>query len=179
MQLRPTKIAGAFVVAPEPATDERGFFARVFDAAAFAQAGLEPAVAECSIAFNDSALTLRGLHFQVGAHAEAKLVRCVRGAVFDVVVDLRADSPSYLTWDAVRLDQENRLGLYVPPGAAHGYLTLEDSTELVYQISRPYAPQAASGVRWDDPAFGIAWPAAPRVVSQRDATFPDYVPVAV
>jgi dTDP-4-dehydrorhamnose 3,5-epimerase len=171
-----TPIGGAFVVTPARVEDERGFFARTFDAREFGLAGLEPDVAECSIAYNRERLTLRGMHYQRAPHAEAKLVRCVRGAVYDVIVDLRRESQTYHGWYATELDSTNRRALYVPPGCAHGYLTLEDECELLYQISRPYAPHAAAGVRWDDEAFAIKWPATPRVISPRDAMYPDVPP---
>ena len=176
MRLRPLAVDGAFVVEPERHADERGYFARAFDADAFAEHGLESAVAQTSVSFNVKELTLRGLHYQAAPHAEAKLVRCTRGAVYDVVVDLRPQSPTFLRWDAVQLDEDDGLGAYVPPGCAHGFLTLRDASELHYQISAPYQPEAARGVRWDDPAFGIDWPAAPRVIAARDASYPDFAP---
>jgi dTDP-4-dehydrorhamnose 3,5-epimerase len=172
MILRETSLAGAYVVVPEPVEDDRGFFARLFSAAEFVEHGLEAAVAECSVSYNHTRWTLRGLHYQRHPHQEAKLVRCTRGSVFDVALDLRRDSPTYLGWEAVELSVENRLALYVPPGCAHGYLTLEDGCELQYQISHRYMPDAADGVRWDDPLVGIEWPAAPVVISPRDASFP-------
>jgi dTDP-4-dehydrorhamnose 3,5-epimerase len=170
--LRETTVPGVHVVETEPVEDERGFFARVFAAADFEERGLVAAVAECSISFNRARLTLRGLHYQHAPHEEAKLVRCTRGAVYDVALDLRRDSPTYLRWEAVELSSENRLALYVPPGCAHGFLTLEDGCELLYQISQRYEPASAAGVRWDDPSVGIEWPASPAVISERDASFP-------
>jgi dTDP-4-dehydrorhamnose 3,5-epimerase len=172
MILRETAVAGAFVLEPEPIEDERGFFARVFDAAELAAHGLETAVAATSIAYNRAQWTLRGLHYQTAPHEETKLVRCTRGAVYDVAADLRPDSATYLAWHGVELSADNRLALHVPAGCAHGYLTLEDESELLYQISQPYVPAAATGVRWDDPALAIAWPAAPLVISARDAELP-------
>ncbi|MBA2372065.1 MAG: dTDP-4-dehydrorhamnose 3,5-epimerase [Chloroflexi bacterium] len=172
MILNETTLPGVFIVEPEPMEDERGFFARVFGAAEFAERGLEAAVAECSIAYNPKRWTLRGLHYQLAPHQETKLVRCTRGAAYDVAVDLRLDSPTYLRWEAIELTAENRLALQVPPGCAHGYLTLEDGCELLYQISHRYEPAAAAGVRWNDPLIGIEWPTAPAVISQRDASFP-------
>jgi dTDP-4-dehydrorhamnose 3,5-epimerase len=170
---RETAVAGALVVEPERATDERGFFARTFDAQAFAEHGLDVAVAECSIAFNDARGTLRGLHYQRAPHEETKLVRCTRGAVYDVAVDLRPGSPTFRLWAGVELSAENRLVFYIPKGCAHGYLTLTDGAELAYQISQRHVPQAAAGVRWDDPAIGISWPDAPTVISERDAGYAD------
>jgi dTDP-4-dehydrorhamnose 3,5-epimerase len=176
VRLRELAVAGSFVVEPAHHEDERGSFARIFDADEFARAGLSRAVAQCSVAFNRAPWTLRGLHYQKPPHEEAKLVRCTRGAAFDVVVDLRAASPTHLHWDAVELTADNRLGLYVPEGCAHGYLTLEEATELAYQISHVYVPEAGRGVRWNDPLFAIEWPAAPRVISPRDSAYADYVP---
>ena len=173
MTLRETSLAGVFVIEPVRSEDERGFFARTFSAAEFAALGLEPAVAECSIAFNHARGTLRGLHYQVAPHQETKLVRCTRGTVWDVVADLRPDSPTYLGWQQVELSAENRLVLYVPGGCAHGYLTLEDACELQYQISEPYRLEAAAGARWNDPLLGIEWPEPPTVISPRDAAYPD------
>jgi dTDP-4-dehydrorhamnose 3,5-epimerase len=177
MRCLDTGVAGAFVVEPTPHHDERGLFARTFSAETFEQLGLDRGVAECSVAFNPAAFTLRGLHVQRPPHEEAKLVRCTRGAAFDVVLDLRAGSPTYLRWHGVELTWENRLALYVPPGCAHGYLTLEPETELAYQMSVAHVPAAAAGVRWDDARFGIEWPASPVVIAPRDAAYPDYVPV--
>jgi dTDP-4-dehydrorhamnose 3,5-epimerase len=173
--LREAAVAGAYVVELEPSEDERGFFARTFSAAEFADRGLTTAVAECSISFNHARFTLRGLHYQRKPHEEAKLVRCARGAIFDVVADVRPDSPTYLAWDAAELSAENRRALYVPEGCAHGFLTLAEGAEVQYQISERYVPDAAAGVRWDDPLLGIEWPAEPAVVSTRDASFADLV----
>jgi dTDP-4-dehydrorhamnose 3,5-epimerase len=179
MIFRDAAVAGAYTVEPELVEDERGFFARIAGAHDFAEHGLEASVAETSISYNRRRWTLRGLHYQLPPHEETKLIRCTRGAVYDVIVDLRRDSPTFLGWEAVELSAENRLGLYVPRGCAHGYLTLEDESELLYQISEPYAPGYAAGVRWDDPLFEIQWPATPRVVSVRDASYPDFVPPVV
>jgi len=173
VNLRAATLPGVWVVEPALAEDERGFFARTFSASEFAAHGLEAAVAECSIAYNRARSTLRGLHYQSAPHEESKLVRCTRGSVYDVVVDLRPHSPTHLRWEAVELSAENRLALYVPAGCAHGYLTLDDDCELLYQISGPHVPDAANGVRWDDPALGIEWPGAPLVISSRDASYPD------
>jgi dTDP-4-dehydrorhamnose 3,5-epimerase len=173
VNLRETKLAGVFVVEPVRVEDERGFFARTFSADEFAALGLEPAVAECSIAYNSVRGTLRGLHFQVAPYQETKLVRCTRGAVYDVLVDLRPESPSYLSWQQIELSAENRLAVYVPAGCAHGYLTLEDGCELHYQISERFVPDAAAGIRWNDPLLQIEWPASPTVISPRDAAYPD------
>ena len=174
MILSETPVAGTFVIDVQPARDERGFFAKTFSTTELAAHGLETAIAECSIAFNTDRHTLRGLHYQAPPHEETKFVRCTRGAVYDVAVDLRPASPTYLRWTALELSAENRRALYVPAGCAHGYLTLQPDSELHYLISEAYAPEAARGVRWDDPHFGIGWPAAPAVISDRDASYPDF-----
>ena len=172
-----TALPGAWVVDPEPISDARGFFARTFDAAAFARHGLRTAFPECSVSFNARAGTLRGLHYQMAPHAEAKLVRCTAGAIYDVIVDLRPGSPTRGRWTAVDLTAENRRALYVPEGCAHGFQTLADASEVFYQISAPHVPGAARGVRWNDAAFGIAWPSAvDRVLSERDRTYADWAP---
>ena len=170
-----TELPGAFVVEPEPIGDERGFFARVFDADEFAARGLDAALAQSSLSYNERAGTLRGMHFQSAPHAETKLVRVTRGALYDVIVDLRPDSPTFKRWTAVELSAENRLALYIPEGLAHGFQTLQDGTEVIYAISRPYEPSAADGVRWDDPAFRIEWPPAEhRIMSEKDRAWPDF-----
>jgi dTDP-4-dehydrorhamnose 3,5-epimerase len=174
MIFRPLELPGAFLVEVERLEDERGFFARTFCRQEFEAAGLDPRVAQCSLSVNRRRGTLRGMHWQAEPHAECKLVRCVRGALYDVLIDLRADSPFYRHWCSVELTAERRNAVYVPEGVAHGFLTLEDDVEVYYQMSVPYAPEAARGVRWDDPAFDIAWPATPAVVSDRDASYPDF-----
>lgn len=173
-----TPIEGAWVIDVEPASDERGDFARTFDVDAFAERGLSTDVVQCSTSFNLRAGTLRGMHYQAGAAAECKLVRCTAGAVYDVIVDLRPDSPSHARWHAVELTGERRNAVYVPRGVAHGFQTLVDRSELLYTIDRRYEPAAARGVRWDDPTFAIEWPAPPheRIISVRDRGFPDYAP---
>ena len=138
----------------------------------FAEQGLDPSLSQCSISFNKKGATLRGLHYQAPPHTETKLVRCTRGAIFDVIVDLRPASSTYLAHCAVTLTEDNREAIYVPPGCAHGFLTLEDETEVLYQMSTAHVPGAARGVRWDDPAFGIVWPTVPDVVAERDRTWP-------
>ena len=170
-----TPLAGAFVIDVEPREDERGFFARAWCRDEFAEQGLSTDVVQCNVSFNHHQGTLRGMHYQVAPHAEVKLVRCTRGAIYDVIVDLRPDSPTHTRWLGVELTAENRRALYIPEGFAHGYQTLADGTETFYQVSAFWAPEAERGVRWDDPAFGIAWPDPPgeRVISERDATYPD------
>jgi dTDP-4-dehydrorhamnose 3,5-epimerase len=173
-----TPVTGAKVVELDRHVDERGFFARMWDPGELVDAGLTPSLAQASVSRSTRAGTLRGMHFQHPPHEEAKLVRCVRGAIFDVALDLRPDSPTYLRWYGVRLDIENGRALYIPEGCAHGFQTLEDDADVLYLISHPYVPEAAGGVRWDDPAFGIEWPPArERTIGARDLTWPDYVPV--
>lgn len=175
MIFRETPIPGAFVVEPERIEDERGFFARTWCEREFREHGLDPRLAQCSVSFNRRAGTLRGMHYQAAPHGEAKLVRCTMGAIYDVVVDLRPDSPAFRRWTAVELSARNRRMLYIPQGLAHGFQTLEPDTEVFYQISEFYHPESARGVRWNDPAFGIEWPeAAERVLSDRDAGYPDF-----
>jgi dTDP-4-dehydrorhamnose 3,5-epimerase len=176
MRFRETAIPGAWVIDVEPAADERGMFARTFDAALFEERGLSPAVAQCSTSFNARAGTLRGLHYQADSHGECKLVRCTAGAVYDVLVDLRPGSPGHLRWEAFELSSENRRALYIPRGVAHGFQSLVDGSELLYMMDRRFVPSAARGVRWDDAGFGIDWPEPPRarIMSERDRTFPDY-----
>src|ERR1700677_190238 len=158
MRFLQTPLAGACVIELEEIEDERGWFARSFDPQEFAAHGLDPAIAQCNVSFNARCGTLRGLHYQAAPHGESKLVRCVRGAIFDVAVDLRADSPSYRQWHGVELSGENRLAYYIPVGLAHGFQTLTDDCEVLYQMGHRYVPQAARGVRFDDPAFAIRWP---------------------
>jgi dTDP-4-dehydrorhamnose 3,5-epimerase len=177
VRLRETAVTGVYLVEPERITDERGFFARTFAAAEFAARGLDARVAQCSTSFNVRRGTLRGLHYQAAPHGEAKLVRCTRGAIYDVAVDLRPDSPSYLRWVGFELSADNGRALFIADGCAHGFQTLADDSEVLYQISTPYVPEAARGVRWDDPAFRIDWPPAPpggRTMAARDARYPDF-----
>jgi dTDP-4-dehydrorhamnose 3,5-epimerase len=169
-------LAGAYLVEPSPRHDARGFFARTFCERAFLERGLDPRVAQCSISYNRHAGTLRGMHFQAAPHAETKLVRCVQGRLHDVIIDLRPGSPTHGQHVAVELSAKNRRAVYVPAGFAHGFQTLDADTEVLYQISAPHAPEAARGVRFDDPAFGIAWPVPVRVISERDALYPDFDP---
>jgi dTDP-4-dehydrorhamnose 3,5-epimerase len=169
----PLALAGAYTIAPEPARDERGFFARIFCEEEFARHGLVTTFPQSSLSFNARRHTLRGMHFQFAPAEEVKLVRCTAGAIYDVIVDLREGSPTRLSWVAVELSAENRLTLYVPEGFAHGFQTLTDAAEVAYDISRPYAPGLASGLRYDDPALGIVWPDAPeRIVADRDRAWP-------
>jgi dTDP-4-dehydrorhamnose 3,5-epimerase len=178
MILSSAPIPGVFLIEPERFDDERGYFARTYSAQEFEEQGLDPTIAQCSMSFNLRAGTLRGMHYQAAPHSEAKLVRCTRGAIHDVALDLRPDSSTYLQWYAAELSEDNGLGLFVPVGCAHGFQTLRDSSEVSYQISVPYEPSAARGVRWNDPAFSITWPDPPpagRTMSPRDATYPDHL----
>ena len=172
-----TKLPGAFVIEPTRFEDERGFLARAWSVREFAAHELEAPFAECNISFNRRKGTLRGMHFQRAPHAQAKLVRCTRGALYDVIIDLRVDSPTFKEWIGVELTEENRLMLYVPEGFAHGFQTLVNNTELYYQMSNVYVPEAADGVRWNDPAFRIEWPDnddAERIIIARDQQYPDF-----
>jgi dTDP-4-dehydrorhamnose 3,5-epimerase len=176
MRFTETRVAGAYLIEPEPIGDERGFFARTFCQDEFRAHGLNPCVAQANVSFNHRRGTLRGMHYQQAPHQEAKLVRCTRGAIYDVVVDLRVSSPSHRGWYGVELTAANRAMLYVPEDCAHGFLTLTDDTEVAYQMSAPYAAEAARGVRYDDPAFGIRWPGEVVVINERDRTYPDVGP---
>jgi len=170
--ITPLPLDGPVLVELQLRQDERGFFARTFDRQEFLDAGLEPAVEQCNTSFNRLAGTVRGMHFQVAPSLEAKLVRCVRGAVLDVAVDVRPGSPTYLQHVAAELTAENRVALYVPPKFAHGYQALEDGCEVVYQVSGAYDPAAERGLRPDDPSLGISWPLTVTGVSDKDASWP-------
>lgn len=178
MRFSATPLDGAFVIEPEPVTDERGFFARTFCVQEFAAHGLESRWAQCNIAHNRNRGIIRGLHRQIGPHAEVKLVRCTMGRLYDVIVDLRDGSPCRGEWFGVELSAENRKMLYVPEGFAHGYQALENDTEIFYQVSAAYQPEAERGLRWDDPTVGIAWPIADPVVSERDRAWPSLAEAA-
>jgi dTDP-4-dehydrorhamnose 3,5-epimerase len=169
-----TRLANAFVIDPEPYADERGLFARTFCAREFAEHGLDTTPVQCNVSLNRGRGTMRGMHWQAAPHEEAKLVRCTHGAIHDVIVDLRPDSATFGEHVGVELTAGNRRMLYVPEGFAHGFLTLEDDTEVFYQMSAFYEPDAARGLRYDDPALGIRWPAEVRVVSERDRSWPDW-----
>jgi len=172
MIFRETPLAGAWVLELERHSDERGFFARTFCRRELAEHGLDVEVAQCNLSVSRRRGTLRGLHFQRAPHEEAKLVRCSRGSLFDAIVDLRVGSPTFARWFGVVLSAREGNQLYVPRGFAHGLLTLEDDTEVCYQVSAAYAPDHQAGYRWDDPAFGIDWPAPVRVMSERDRNLP-------
>jgi dTDP-4-dehydrorhamnose 3,5-epimerase len=176
MKVVPTLIPGVMKIELQPQADERGSFARTYDEAAFRAHGLEPVGIQCNISVNAKRGTLRGLHYQASRAEEAKLVRCVRGRLFDVAVDLRPDSPAFRQWLGIELDAEASQALYIPRGCAHGFLTLDDDTAVYYQMGAEYAPALARGVRWNDPAFSISWPFTPLHLSDRDAAFPDFAP---
>lgn len=174
MEFRETALRGAFLVEPEPIEDERGFFARTFCRAEFEARGLNPQLSQSSISFNHKRGTLRGIHYQALPHAECKLVRCTRGAIYDVILDLRIHSSTYRRWAAVELSAENRRQIYIPEGIAHGFVTLVDDSEVFYEISESYHPECARGVRWDDPAFSVKWPLSPMVISDRDRAYSNF-----
>lgn len=169
-----TGLFGAFLIEPELLADERGFFARVWCRREFADNALATEFVQSSISFSRARGTLRGMHFQRAPHEEDKLIRCTRGGIHDVIVDLRPDSPTFLRHAEATLTADNRMMLYVPKGFAHGFLTLEDSTEVAYSMSEYHQPEYAGGVRWDDPALGIEWPIEVRVISERDRAYPDF-----
>lgn len=169
-----TSLRDAFLITPERMEDSRGFFARTFDAREFEAHGLNPRTAQTNLSHNPLRGTLRGMHYQRAPFEEAKLIRCTRGAIHDVIIDLRSGSPTRLAHFGVRLDAENRRLLYVPEGFAHGFVTLTDDTEVSYQISQFYNPESGAGVRWDDPAFAIRWPEPVTVIADRDRSYPDF-----
>jgi len=174
MTFHETRLPGVFEIHLEPKADERGFFARAWCQREFEAQGLHSSLVQCNISFNRRKGTLRGMHYQAQPYAEAKLVRCTRGALYDVVLDLRPDSPTHKEWIAAVLTGDKRNMIYVPVGCAHGFLTLTDETEVFYQMSEFYNPEAARGVRWDDPAFKIIWPEPVEVISKRDRTYPGF-----
>ncbi len=174
MRFLETAVEGAFVVEIEPLGDARGFFARQWCAEESGRRGLATSWAQANVSLNAAAGTVRGLHFQHAPWSEAKFVRCVRGALYDVVLDLRRGSPTRGRWAAAELNEENRRAMYVPPGCAHGFLTLRDQTEVFYLVSAAYQKSAEGGVRWNDPAFGIPWPREVSVISDKDCRWPDF-----
>ena len=170
-----TPIPGAYVIDLDPYTDERGFFARLFCAKEFQEKGLSPNIAQVNNSRSVYAGTLRGLHYQLPPFAEDKLVRCIQGSIFDVVLDLRKDSATFGQWRAETLTAENRKMLYIPKGCAHGFITLEPNSEIIYFVSAPYSKEYERGVRYNDPRFNIAWPLVPKVISERDLAHPDFI----
>jgi dTDP-4-dehydrorhamnose 3,5-epimerase len=176
MKLTETKLPGVFLVEPEKFHDTRGFFALTWSQREFRELGLNSNLVECNISFNHKRGTLRGMHFQTAPYAQEKLVRCTRGSLYDVVIDLRTESPTRGQWVAVELTADNHKAIYVPGGLAHGFQTLEDDTELLYQMSEVYAPEYARGVRWNDPAFAVEWPDAERIIIARDNAYEDWEP---
>ena len=169
-----TRLKGAFIIELEKREDDRGFFARSWCEKEFADRGLNPRTVQCNISFNKKKGTLRGMHYQVAPSAEAKVVRCTRGAIYDVVIDLRPASPTFKKWFGEELTPENHRMLHVPEGFAHGFQSLQDDSEVFYQMSEFYAPQYARGVRWNDPAFAIQWPIAEPIMLERDRNYPDF-----
>ena len=174
MRLEPTAIAGVMRVLADPRSDERGVFARLQCPEEFAAGGVDFQPVQTSLSRNPRVNTLRGMHYQPAPHAETKLVRVMRGRIFDVALDLRPDSPTHQQWTAAELSGDNLEALLIPEGVAHGFITLEPDTDILYQIAPAYRPGHEAGVRWDDPAFAIAWPAKPALISARDAGYPDY-----
>ena len=174
MLFHKTKLPKVFKIEPEPRHDERGFFARTWCQKEFESHGLNSKLVQCSISFNSGRGTLRGMHFQAEPYAESKLVRCTSGAIYDVVIDLRPGAPTFRQWIAAVLSASNHRMIYVPEGCAHGFLTLEDQTEVVYQMSEFYNPESSRGARWNDPAFQIAWPENIEVISERDRTYQNF-----
>jgi dTDP-4-dehydrorhamnose 3,5-epimerase len=169
-----TMLKGVFIIEPERLEDERGFFARTWCRRVFEEHGLNSQLAQCSISFNRTRGTLRGMHYQDEPYGEAKLVRCTHGTIYDAVIDLRPGSPTFKRWIGLELTADNHRMLYIPEGFAHGFQTLEEHAEVFYQMSQFYAPDYARGVRWNDPAFDIRWPAAVSVISERDRSYPDF-----
>lgn len=168
-------LTGAYLIEPQKLEDERGFFARSWCRQAFAEQGLNAQLVQCNISYNRHKALIRGMHYQIFPHQEAKLVRCTLGAIYDVILDLRPDSSTYKQWMGIELSQKNYRMLFIPEGFAHGYQTLSDESEVFYQMSQDYHPESARGVRWDDPAFGIVWPLSQPRVSERDCAFPDFL----
>ena len=175
MIFKETKLKGAYIIELEPLEDERGFFARSFCQKEFEEHGLNFRIVQCNLSYNKKRGTLRGMHFQVAPYEEAKLVSCMKGAVYDVIIDLRERSSTYCQWFAVELTAENHKIVYIPTGFAHGFQTLADNTTVFYQMSEFYHPECARGVRWDDTAFEVKWPIKNYIISAKDRQFPDFI----
>ena len=176
MKFTETPLKGAWTIDLEPRGDERGFFARAFCKNEFAEHGLKNQIAQANLSYNPRRATLRGMHYQIPPHAEVKIVRCTRGAIYDVIIDLRVGSPTQFEWFGVELSADNRTALYVPEGFAHGYQSLTEESEVFYLVTEFYAPGSERGIRWNDPRFGIRWPLPDPVLSPKDAAHPDYQP---
>ena len=174
MKFGATRINGALLIELEPSHDERGFFARTFCETEFAAHGLATGYPQCNVSYSRTRFTLRGLHYAAAPVREQKLVRCTRGSIYDVILDLRADSPTCFQWYSIELTARSYRSLYIPAGLAHGFLTLEDDTEVFYQMGASYDREAARTVRWDDPRFGVVWPHQPALMSDRDRSVPDF-----
>ncbi|MDQ6603606.1 MAG: dTDP-4-dehydrorhamnose 3,5-epimerase [Chloroflexota bacterium] len=174
MQFTETRITGAYIIDTDRLADERGFFALTWARDEFVAHGLNPNLAQCNLSYNHRSGTVRGMHWQAPPYAETKLVRCIRGGIYDVVADIRTDSPTYLQWVGIELTAENRRALYIPEGCAHGFQTVEDASEVLYMITENYTPAAANGMRWNDPKIAVTWPHAVTVISERDARYPDF-----
>ncbi len=174
MQIISTSLDGVLEIRVSPHRDERGFFARTYDEALFAKAGMPTRWPQCSTSWNRRRGTLRGMHYQIEPYLEPKLIRCTKGRILDVAVDLRPDSPAFCQWAALELSAESRNGMFIPGGFAHGFLTLEDDCEVSYQMAENYVAELSRGARWNDPAFGIVWPEPPALLSERDANYPDF-----
>jgi dTDP-4-dehydrorhamnose 3,5-epimerase len=175
MVFKETRLKGAFIIELEKIVDDRGFFSRAWCQKEFKAHGLNPNVVQCNLSFNTSKGTLRGMHYQIAPHEEAKIIRCTRGKVYDVIIDLRPQSPTYLRWAGFELSSENRKMLYVPESFAHGYLTLADNTELFYQVSRFYSPESECGIRWNERAVNIKWPRTNGlIITDKDKNWPDF-----
>lgn len=175
MIFKETELKGAYIIESEPLKDERGYFARTYCQNDFRQNGLELTIAQCDVSYNRQKGTLRGLHYQSAPHEEAKLVSCTRGAMYDVIVDIREQSPTYCRWLAVELTEQNHKMLYIPKGFAHGFQTLADDTRVYYQMSEYYHPELARGIRWNDSAFSIKWPVKISIMAAKDHQFPDFI----
>ena len=179
MRIDDTTVQGVKVITPEFFTDERGFFARTWAQDLFAEHGLVGHVVQRNLSYNREVHTLRGMHYQHPPHAEVKVVSCVVGAIYDVAIDVRPESPTFRQWFGTELRAESGTMLYIPEGCAHGFLSLTADSRVEYLVSEFYHPESAAGVRWDDPAFGVRWPAQPQVIAERDRTYPDFkVPVS-
>ena len=167
-----TKLKGAYIIEPKKLEDERGFFARIWDKDEFSKMGLDSKIVQSSISLNKKKGTIRGMHYQSKPHEESKIVKCVRGKIFDVLIDLRPNSETFKEWFSIELTEDNYKMVYIPKGVAHGFQTLEDNTEISYNISNFYNPRSSKGVRWNDKKFGIKWPLKVSIISQRDASYP-------